>query len=148
MLAILWLSQLLLLEVISKTVFEQNDDAAQLGESEIVLSILLVAHRQALAVLQPREEPFDLPTPPVVAQFATILGTWPVQLATLGCDHVDPLLRQLLVQGSLSYLSPIMRVESWPAKSASSILHTNVTSCGEALSVHMARGRPARSATA
>ncbi len=63
----------------------------------------------------------------------------------MGGDRNDPLLRQLLVQRVIIVGFVTDQARGKFTQSASSVFCTSVTSWGEALSVHMARGRPARS---
>ena len=51
------------LDVTAQTLSEQDEDAAEMHEAQIVVRRALVAHHQPPKVAQPREEPLDLPPP-------------------------------------------------------------------------------------
>ena len=53
---------------------EHDFDAAEADHGEEVLDVVLPAGDEAAEVVQPGEEPLDLPASPVAAQRATVLG--------------------------------------------------------------------------
>jgi hypothetical protein len=48
-----------------------------------------IARQDATEVLEPGEEPLDLPAAGVAAQGSPILGRWLLPPATMGCNHGD-----------------------------------------------------------
>jgi hypothetical protein len=63
-----------LLEVILKTMFEQEANAGQLDKGRIVVDFAFVANNQAPVVLQPSICAFNQPAALVAAQRSTVLG--------------------------------------------------------------------------
>jgi hypothetical protein len=54
--------------VSSSALSEQDEDAAEVNEAQIVERMMLIAYHQSAKVPQPGEEPFDLPTALVPTQ--------------------------------------------------------------------------------
>lgn len=52
---------------------EQDDQASQVDEAQIILRMIFIANHQTPEVVQPSEEPFDFPTALEAAQCSTIL---------------------------------------------------------------------------
>ena len=67
---------------------QQDADASELDEAAEVLGVVLLSGDQAPEVLQPGEEPLDLPTPHVASQGSAVLGS-PTPTRWLGSDHLD-----------------------------------------------------------
>src|SRR5215212_1154800 len=53
---------------------EQDNDAPELHEAEVIIHPPLVAHHQPPEVREPGEQPLDLPAPLVAPELATVLG--------------------------------------------------------------------------
>ncbi len=64
----------------------------------IVLGIVLVADDDPAEVVQPRDEAFNLPATLVSPQWTIILGFRLGPIAAVGCDHLNPLVCELLVK--------------------------------------------------
>ena len=80
--------------------------ASELDEAEGVLLVALPTRDEAAVVLQPGEEPFDLPTAQVATQRAAILGP-PPAVRAVGSDQLDPaLLREPFVQ-AVAVVGPV-----------------------------------------
>lgn len=58
-------------QLISSTLSKQDEDAAEVDESQKVEPMALVAHDEAPVVVQPREEPFDDLASPPIGRFST-----------------------------------------------------------------------------
>lgn len=71
---------------------EENQDAGELEEAEIVLDPVFVAHGDSAELREPSEETFDLPAALVAAERATILRT------SIPCairrNHLNPIVAQ------------------------------------------------------
>lgn len=68
---------------------EQDEQAAEPDEPEVVLQMEVVAHQDPAVVLQPRVEPLDLPAAPVTAQGTAILRPGPDPLGPVRCNQRD-----------------------------------------------------------
>ena len=68
--------------------------------------MILPADDQTAKIMQPGKQAFDLPTAAVTAQFASVLGTRLAAVVFMGCNQLDPLLLQSLIQG-IAVVSPI-----------------------------------------
>ena len=77
---------------------EQNTNASQMHEAEVILNLVLVAHDDAPIVLQPSVQPFSLPTAFVAPELAAILGGWFYPLGTMRRNDFDATLSQLRIQ--------------------------------------------------
>ena len=53
---------------------QQDADASEVKEAEEVLGMALIPGDQTAVVLEPSEEPFDLPAPAIPPQGTTVLG--------------------------------------------------------------------------
>jgi hypothetical protein len=67
-------------------------------EPEVVLLMEVQACHNSTEVLQPREQPLDLPPPLVAAQWPPILRGGFLSVRLVRRDHLDALLAQLLAQ--------------------------------------------------
>ena len=68
-----------------------------MDEAEEVFEMAFVANHQAAEILQPSEEPLNLPSPAVTAQRATILSEV-VTVGPMRGDELDSLFEQRLIQ--------------------------------------------------
>jgi hypothetical protein len=128
---------------------EQDNDAPELREAEVIVHPPLVAHHQPPGVREPSEQPLDLPAPLVAPELATVLGFPLLPVPTVRRYHhyapffESPIQRVRIVgpvfDRPLGFLSGAARRER---------RSTRVTSCGEALAAFTARGRPEASAGA
>ena len=75
------------LEAISQ-IPEQDDDAPEAGEAEVVLGPPLVADHQPPEVRKPREQPLDLPAPLVAPELAPVLGLPLLAVPPVRGDHL------------------------------------------------------------
>src|SRR5260370_5985294 len=80
-------------------VSEQDEDAAQVDEAQVIERMTLIADDQSAEIAEPREEPLNLPTPLVAPQRAAILGLGTFATAPVRRDHLDPEVDKRLVQG-------------------------------------------------
>jgi hypothetical protein len=71
---------------------QQDDEATELEHAEEVGFVIFPATHQSTEVVKPGEEAFDLPTPAISAQFATILGIFPTTIVFMGRDESDAVL--------------------------------------------------------
>jgi len=77
---------------------QQDADASEVKEAEEVLGMALIAGDQTAVVLEPSEEPFDLPAPAIAPQGTTVLGPHS-STRLVGSDQLDPALTpQPLIQ--------------------------------------------------
>lgn len=56
-----------LLELISKIVFDKNNNTSQLNESEVILKKTIIANQNAAVVLQPSKQALHFPSPAIAA---------------------------------------------------------------------------------
>ena len=72
--------------------------------------MIFPATDESAEVVEPSEEPLNLPAAAIAAEWTTILDLGPLTAPTMGCDHLDTQLRQRLVQrvGMPAKCSPIM----------------------------------------
>lgn len=78
---------------------KQDAHASESDEAEEILFPVLVASDQSTEVLEPREEPLDLPPIPISTKCSTVLGSRPSSIRFVRCDQLDSaLLTQLNVQ--------------------------------------------------
>src|SRR2546429_6738323 len=68
---------------------EQNHDASELHKAEVVLLVPFVTDENASEVVQPGEEPFDLPASVVSAEHPAILGLGSGAVLPMRSDHLD-----------------------------------------------------------
>src|SRR5262249_12681864 len=76
---------------------QKNTDAGKMDHAKEVLQVVFPAYRQTAEGLEPGEETFYLPTPPVASQRASILGLV-LSVAPMGSDHLDSGLGQILIE--------------------------------------------------
>jgi len=62
--------------VVSKIASEEYHDATEVDEAQEVVQVSIVSHKDATVVLEPGEQPLDLPSPPIPSEFATVLRRW------------------------------------------------------------------------
>ena len=72
-----------LLELISEMVSEQNPNACQMNKADVVLDLILIAHRNPAIAQQPAVQAFNLPPPLVSPQRPTILRFRSGAIATM-----------------------------------------------------------------
>lgn len=110
---------------------------------------MFIANQYSSKILKPGKEPFNFPATHISAQFTSILSWWRSSVRTMwryqfnAVKHQScskPIAVKCLVTNQFLGLSS--------TKELSSVSCTRVTSCGLALSTHMATGRTERSATA
>ena len=77
---------------------EQNANASQVHEAEVVLNLVFVAHDDTPEVLQPGIQSFSLPTTLVAPELAAILGGWLHPVGTMWRNDFDATLSQLRIQ--------------------------------------------------
>jgi hypothetical protein len=70
---------------------QQDNDAPETHEAEVVLGSSLVADHQPPEIAQPSEEPLDLPAPLVAPELAPVLGLRPPPVPAVRGDHLDAL---------------------------------------------------------
>lgn len=86
---------------------EQDQDAAEVNETQVIERVALVANYQPEEVAKPGDEPFDLPATFVPPQETAILGLSPCAASSMGSNHLDAQLDKRRVQRVLSSdLSP------------------------------------------
>ena len=86
-------------EAVSKILAQQDDEAGELHEAEIVGGMIFIADDQPPKVAQPGEEPLHLPPPLVAAQRAPILSGRFFAIAAVRGNHLDPQLAEASVEG-------------------------------------------------
>jgi len=59
---------ILLLELISEMVSEQNPNACQMNKADVVFNLILIAHCNPAMAQQPAVQAFNLPSPLVTSQ--------------------------------------------------------------------------------
>ena len=84
---------------------KQDHDAAELDQAEEVGGVPLVAGHEAAELLEPREEPFDLPAAAVPAQGPPVLGGHPAA-PTVWCNEDDVVSREARIEG-VAIVGPI-----------------------------------------
>ena len=87
-----------LLEAVSQILAQQNLDAAEVDEAEVVFGVVLVAGEDAPEVLQPGVEAFYLPAAAVATKDSAILGGGLFASPAMGSNHLDALGGKLLIE--------------------------------------------------
>ena len=91
---------------------EEDENATKLHKAEVVLRVSLPAGDEATEVLEPREEPLDLPPPSIAPHWATILRDVDPIRAMRG-NHLDvPLGGQSCIEG----ITVVRRVADQPLR--------------------------------
>ncbi len=85
-------------EVVSSIATEQENDATELHEAQVVHRMTLVAHHQSSEVAQLGAQALDLPTPSIASQLTPILSAWLASVAPMGGNHLDPASGQACIQ--------------------------------------------------
>ena len=75
---------ILLLELISEMVSEQNPNACQMHKADVVFNLILIAHCNPAMAQQPAVQAFNLPSPLVSPQRPTVLRFRRVRLLRCG----------------------------------------------------------------
>jgi hypothetical protein len=78
---------------------QEDEDAAELDEAEVVERIAFVPHHEATEGAQPGEEPFDLPAAFVAPQWSAILRFGFLPVPAMWRDHLHTQLGQFRVEG-------------------------------------------------
>ncbi len=73
---------------------QEDNEAAELEHAEEIGIVIFPAANQSAEVVQPSEEPLDLPSTAVAAQFTTILGVFPAAIVLVGRDEPDAVFLQ------------------------------------------------------
>lgn len=77
-----------------------------MDEAEIVFQFVFVADNQAAKIVQPSEEAFHEPTPPIAPQGAAILGFGLAAVALVGGYQLDAPEGQSRIQG-VTVIGPV-----------------------------------------
>ena len=85
-------------EAVSKILAEQDEDAAEVDEAEVVGGMIFIPDHEAPEVAQPGEEPLDLPPPLGAAQGAAILRFRFGAIAPMRSNHVNAQLAEASVK--------------------------------------------------
>jgi hypothetical protein len=75
-------------------VAQQEEDASEVDEAEVVERVALIPDDQAAEVAQPSEESFDLPAAAIAAERSAVLRPGFLPVAPVWRDHLDPELGQ------------------------------------------------------
>ena len=86
------------MELISKIISHENHKATQVYKAQEIGDVILMAAEDTAKVLQPSEQPLDLPAPFVAAQGPTVLGRRLDPIAAVRGDQLDTLLLKRGVQ--------------------------------------------------
>jgi hypothetical protein len=73
----------------SEFLAEQDPDAAELNEAEVVQRVAFIADDETAEVPQPGEQSLDLPPTFVATQQPTILGLGLLPIASVGRNHLN-----------------------------------------------------------
>jgi hypothetical protein len=76
---------------------DEDHDAGELGESVEVAGVAFVASDEPPEAQHPGEEPFDVPSPAIAAQRATVLGLG-LPPGVVGRDHLHPVVAEIRVE--------------------------------------------------
>jgi hypothetical protein len=76
---------------------DENHDAGELGKRVEVASVAFIASDESSEAHHPGEEPFDVPTPAIAAQRATVLGLG-LSSGVVGCDHLNAIVSEVTVE--------------------------------------------------
>jgi hypothetical protein len=85
-------------QVIASTPTEQDEDAAEMDEAQVVQRVAFIADDEPTEVPQPGEQALDLPPTLVATQRSAILGLGLLPIAPVGRNHLHAELGQLSVQ--------------------------------------------------
>ena len=92
---------------------QQDDEATELEHAEEISFVIFPAAHQSTKVVKPGEEAFDFPTAAIPAQFATILGIFPMTIVLMGRDQSDAIfLPEALVQ-RVTVISTVTNHSFW-----------------------------------
>src|SRR3972149_10038962 len=89
---------------------QEDDEAAELEHAEEIGFVQLPASDQSAEVMQPGEEPFDLPAAAIAAEFSAILGSI-LAVAAIRSDHADAVLAPQL---SVERIAVVSRIANHP----------------------------------
>jgi len=67
---------------------QQDSDTAELKESEEVLGMSFPSNHESSKIVQPSEQPFDLPAMPIASKGSTILRLF-LSISPVRRDHLD-----------------------------------------------------------
>ena len=84
---------LVVVEVISQTPAEEDEETGEMDEAEEVVGVAFVTDEQAAGVAEPGKEPLDLPAASVPAELAAVLRLELATVAAMGSDHLNALRR-------------------------------------------------------
>ena len=79
-------------------VSQQNPNACQMHEADVVFNLILIAHCNPAIAQQPAVQAFNLPSPLVSPQRPTILRFRSGAVATMWSDYLDATLSQCSIQ--------------------------------------------------
>jgi hypothetical protein len=79
-------------------VSEQNPNACQMHEADVVFNLILIVHFNLAIAQQPAVQAFNLPSPLVTSQRPTVLRFRSGAIATMWSDHLDATLSQCSIQ--------------------------------------------------
>jgi hypothetical protein len=78
---------------------QEDNEAAELEHGEEIGVVIFPTADESAEVVKPSEEPLDLPSTAVAAQFTTVLGALPAAIVFVRCDEPDAMvLQEALVQ--------------------------------------------------
>ena len=86
-----------LLDAISKTP-QQDDDVSKLEHTEEVIKMVFIPDNQPSEVVEPCEQPFDLPALAISPNGASILSFGSFSTGPVRRDHLDAYVLQVLVK--------------------------------------------------
>src|SRR3970040_124519 len=89
---------------------QEDDEAAELEHAEEIGFVKLPAREQSAEVMQPGEEPFDLPAAAIAAECSAILGSI-LAVAAIRSDHADAVLAPQL---SVERIAVVSRIANHP----------------------------------
>jgi hypothetical protein len=69
-----------------------------MNKAKVIFSQIVLSYQDALEVLQPHPQAFNLPAPAIPAQFVPILSSWFLAVTFMWCNHLNDLLLQRLIQ--------------------------------------------------
>lgn len=87
-----------LLEAISKIPSEQNKHATEVDETQEICDVILVSHHQSAEVVQPGEEPFNLPASTIASQRPAVLSRAATTVTAMRRDQLNALVGELGVE--------------------------------------------------
>ena len=127
---------------------QQDEDAAELNEAEVVQGVTLLADDEPTEIAEPSEEAFDLPPAFVSTQRTAVLRFGLLPVAPVRRNHLDAQLGQLNVK-RVSSIGAVADEALRQLRDTSGVEGRGEESAlraGEAEAAQTARGRPKRSA--